>query len=167
MKKIIVIGCPGSGKSYFSRALRDALNLPLHHLDNIYHRPDKTTLPREEFDSALSKLLAKDEWIIDGNYKRTLKTRIEACDTVFLFDLPVEECLRGVTERIGKPRDDMPWVETELDAEFKKFIEEFPTATLPYVCELLSGVSGKEVTVFKSREESESFIKRLKQNFQE
>lgn len=83
MKKIIIIGCPGSGKSTFARKLSDITNIPLYHLDMIWHKPDKTTLTKEEFDEQLRDLLQKSEWIIDGNYQRTLEVRIKECDTIF------------------------------------------------------------------------------------
>ncbi len=51
MQKIIVIGSPGAGKSTFARKLRDKTGLPLHYLDMIWHRPDKTNITHEEFDA--------------------------------------------------------------------------------------------------------------------
>ena len=119
MKRVIVIGSPGSGKSTFSRKLRDKTGIPLYHLDNIWHRPDRTTISREEFDERLSAILAKDSWIIDGNYSRTLEWRIKHCDTIFLLDYPLEVCLAGVKGRIGNEREDMPWIEYEFDEEFR------------------------------------------------
>ena len=82
-KKVIIIGSPGSGKSTFARKFRDITGLPLHYLDMIWHRPDKTTVSKEEFDSELEKILNKDSFIIDGNYSRTLEVRFYNCDTVF------------------------------------------------------------------------------------
>ena len=54
MKKVLVIGCPGSGKSTFARRLRDRTGLPLYPLDLLWHRPDKTTVSEAEFDAALA-----------------------------------------------------------------------------------------------------------------
>ena len=54
--KILVIGSPGSGKSTFSRKLRDKMGLPLYYLDMIYHKPDRTTVTQEEFDEKLSHM---------------------------------------------------------------------------------------------------------------
>ncbi len=88
MKKIIVIGCPGGGKSTFSRALRDKTGLPLYYLDMLWHKEDKTNISREEFDCKLSEILKQNKWIIDGNFRRTLEPRLKACDTVFLLDFP-------------------------------------------------------------------------------
>ena len=90
MKRVLVIGSPGAGKSTFARNLRDKTGLPLYHLDNIWHKPDRTTISREEFDERLAAILAKDSWIIDGNYSRTLELRLQYCDTVFLLDYPLE-----------------------------------------------------------------------------
>ena len=161
MKKVIVIGCPGSGKTTFAEKLKDKTGLPLYYLDAIWHKPDKTHIPHEEFDTRLGEILSEDVWIIDGNYSRTIERRIAACDTVFLFDLPTEVCLAGAMSRVGKERYEMPWIETEFDPEFKKQIEEFPTTTLPAIYELLEKYNDRNITVFKSRQEADIYLKTL------
>ena len=159
MKKIIVIGCSGSGKTTFAEKLRDKLGLPLFYLDAIWHKPDKTHIPREEFDARLTEILDGESWIIDGNYSRTIERRIAACDTVIFFDLPTETCLAGAIERVGKKRVDMPWIDTELDPWLKNEIEEFPTKNLPTIYALLEKYKdGKKIIIFKSREEADEFI---------
>ena len=158
MREVIVIGCPGAGKSTFARKLRDATNLPLYYLDMLWHKEDKTNISREEFDTKLNDIIKKDNWIIDGNYLRTLEMRLKECDTVFLLDYPLEVCLDGAKSRIGKKREDMPWVESELDEEFKQFIEDFSKSQLPQVYELLDKYSEKRnIIIFKSRVEAEKY----------
>ena len=164
MKKIIVIGCPGSGKTTFAEKLRDKLGLQLFYLDAIWHKPDRTHISREEYDARLAEILALDSWIIDGNYSRTIETRISACDTVFLFDLPVEVCLDGAISRLGKPRYDMPWIDTELDPRLKQEIEEFPIKNLPTIYTLIDKYkAGKTIIVFKSRAAADGFLSGDKQ----
>lgn len=159
MKKAIVIGCPGSGKTTFAEKLRDKTGIPLYYLDAIWHKSDRTHISREEYDQRLSEILALDSWIIDGNYSRTIETRLLACDTVFLFDLPVEVCLDGAISRLGKERYDMPWIDTELDLRLKKEIEDFPDKNLPRIYELIDQYrDGKTVVIFKSREQADAFL---------
>ena len=158
MRKIIVIGCPGSGKTTFARKLRDKTGLPLYYLDAIWHKPDKTHIPREEFDARMAEILPTDQWIIDGNYSRTLEIRMRACDTVFFFDLPTQVCLEGAAARVGKVREEMPWIETELDPEFKKEIEDFPSKNLPTIYALFEKYSDKSIVIFRSREEADKFL---------
>lgn len=159
MKKIIVIGCSGSGKTTFAERLRDKIGLPLFYLDAIWHKPDRTHISREDFDARLGEILALDRWIIDGNCSRTLERRIEACDTVIWFDLPTEVCLEGVRERRGKPRIDMPWVETEEDPEFIELIKKYDDEQRPKVLSLLEKYrSGREIIVFRSRREADELL---------
>ena len=146
MKRVIVIGCPGSGKTTFAEKLNKKTGLPLYHLDAIWHKPDKTHIPREEFDQRLLEILAADEWIIDGDYGRTVEMRLKECDTVFLFDLPTEVCLQGARDRIGKERYDMPWTEKESDPEFEGFIKLFSAVSLTR--RLLSGFRDIETRRF-------------------
>ena len=162
MKKIIVIGCPGSGKTTFAEKLRDKMGIPLFYLDAIWHKPDKTHISREDFDARLGDILKLDQWIIDGNYSRTIERRIAACDTVILFDLPTEVCLDGAISRLGKGRYDMPWIDTELDPRFKEEIESFPTKNLPTIYALIEKYKiGREIYVFKSRREADDFIEQI------
>ena len=159
MKKIIVIGCPGSGKTTFAEKLRDKTGLPLFYLDAIWHKPDRTHITREEYDSRLFEILALDSWIIDGNYSRTMERRLEACDTVFFFDLPTEVCLEGAISRLGKERYDLPWIDTELDPRLKAEIEGFPQKNRPAIYALLEKYKDqKTVVIFKSREEADDFV---------
>ena len=160
MKKIMIIGCPGSGKTTFAEKLYQKLGLPLFYLDAIWHKPDRTHISREAYDVRLAEILALDAWIIDGNYSRTIETRMSACDTVILFDLPTDVCLNGAIARLGKKRYDMPWIDTELDPKLKEEIETFPDKNLPVIYALLEKYkSGRRMIIFKSREEADEFIR--------
>lgn len=162
MKRIIIIGCPGSGKTTFAERLSRATGLPLYYLDAIWHKTDRTHISRDDFDDRLGEILALDEWIIDGNYSRTLERRMIACDTVFLFDLPTEICLAGATERLGKGRYEMPWIDTELDPKFRVEIEEFKDKKLPKIYNLIEKHGqNKKIVVFKSREEAGEFLEKI------
>lgn len=162
MKKIMIIGCPGSGKSTFAKKLHGITGIPLYHLDLIWHLPQRTTVSREEFDEKLKSILENDEWIIDGNYNRTLEIRAEHCDTLFFLDLPVEECIAGVEKRIGKKRDDMPWIEECFDPEFRRWIIDFPVREYGKIKSIIEKYSYKNIIVFKSRTEIDKYLEDIK-----
>ena len=157
-KRVAVIGCPGGGKSTFSRALRDRVDLPLYHLDAIYWREDRTHLSREEFYPLMQDIIARDEWIIDGNYNSTMEWRVAACDLLIFLDYPTEVCLEGVRARRGQKRSDMPWVEEGDDQEFLEFIRAFAVESRPRILELIGKYPDKAVVTFRTREEAEGYL---------
>ncbi len=162
MKKVLVIGCSGAGKSVFSRALAVKTGLPLIHLDQVWHKADGTHITREDFDARLAELLAEDAWIIDGDYSRTLAVRLAVCDTVFHLDYPLDVCLAGIAARIGTDRTDLPWVETEVDPAFRAWVEAYPAERLPAVREALAAVRGRvEIVTFHSRAEADAYLAAL------
>lgn len=163
MKKIMVIGCPGSGKSTFSGALHKKTGIPLFHLDMMYWNADRTTVERYVFRERLSEAIRKDEWIIDGNYGSTIELRLQACDTVILLDYPLDVCLDGIRERRGKFRSDMPWTEdeNEEDAEFIEFVKNFNSQSRPQIMELLDRYPHKDIHIFKSRNEADDFLNQI------
>lgn len=163
MKRIMVIGCPGSGKSTFSRALHQRTGIPLFHLDMMYWNADRTTVEKSVFRERLSGTIQLSEWIIDGNYGSTIELRLQACDTVIFLDYPPEVCLSGIFERRGKARTDIPWIENEdeEDEEFIEFVKNFNAQSRPMIIELLNRYSYKDIYIFKSRDEADSFLNQL------
>jgi len=165
MKRIIVIGCPGSGKSTFAKKLYDKTGIPLYHLDVMYWNADKTTVEKSVFLERLRAVLEKDEWIIDGNYSSTVELRMMRCDTVVFLDYQTDVCLEGVRQRRGKQRNDMPWIETEEDVEFTEFIKSFNEQQRPKIMALLDKYSDKRIFVFKSREQVNEFLNGYSEKF--
>jgi adenylate kinase family enzyme len=161
MKKVLVIGSPGSGKSTFARKLQDITGLPLVYLDRLQWNADRTVVDRSVFLARLEEALQMDAWIIDGNYACTLEMRLQVCDTVFFLDFPVDLCLKGIEERRGTVRPDMPWVEEEEDPAFTEFVRRFPVETRPVILDLLEQYDHKEIHTFTSREEANQYIQQL------
>ncbi len=161
-KKILVVGCPGGGKSTFARALAARTGLPLVHLDLLNWLPDRTTVSREELDRRIAAVLATEAWIMDGNYNRTQEWRMDNADLVFLFDLPTEVCLAGVHARRGKPRADMPWVEGDvIDEEFLQFVRDFSGKPREHMLARLAERPHLSVVTFRSHAEAEAYLENL------
>ena len=81
-----------------------------------------------------------------------------ACDTVIFLDYSLDVCLDGIRERRGKPRSDMPWIETEEDAEFIEFIKSYNEQQKPKVLKLLEKYSDKNIVILRSREQADAFL---------
>lgn len=162
MKRILVIGCPGAGKTYFSKRLSEILGLPLVHMDNLYWHADKTSIDTESLKEKLLPYLVQDQWIIDGNYHKTLEMRLPYATDVFVLDLPRKECIQGILDRIDQPRDDIPWIEREDDAtELIAWTADYGFRTKDEEIALLNKNKHLCVHTITSRQEMNEYLDKL------
>ena len=166
MERVMIIGCGGAGKSTLSRQLGAITGLPVVHLDQIWWSPGNWQhLSREEFDHQLSAELAKDRWILDGNFNRTMKLRLDRCDTVIYLDYPRLVCLKNWLFRVlknrGKARADMAEGCIEwFDPEMAGWIWNFNRKNRKRYYELLANQTDKNVIILKSRRQARRFLDR-------
>lgn len=146
MKRVLVIGPGGAGKSTLARALAQRTGLPLIHLDALYWCSGWTPTPNEEWDEQIAQLVARETWVLDGNYGRTLTVRLAACDTVVFLDLPRLVCIWRVFRRRlqfrGRGRADLtPDCPERLTWEFIRWIWTYRSRRRPEVLRHLAAVS--------------------------
>lgn len=157
MKKVLIIGCCGSGKTTLAKQLGAKTGLPVYHLDHLWWKPGWIQTDREEFDRKLTEVLNRDSWIIDGNFKRTLPRRLKHADTVIYLDYPKTVCLkRGFLRQTGKPHEVAPGCPDRLDFNFLRRIWTFRKTTRPEMEEQLAGYTGRLLR-FRTPEETETF----------
>ena len=160
-KRILVLGCPGSGKSTFARALAARTGQPLIHLDNLWWQADGSHISRDEFDRALAGLLAGEQWIMDGDYSRTYEVRVQAADTVIFLDYPEEICMAGIVARVGQNRPDMPWTESTLDPELVAMVQTYARDNRPVLLALFKSYPEKQVVTFTDRTQADRWLSEL------
>ena len=168
MERIIIIGCGGAGKSTLARKLGEVLDLPVVHLDKLFWKPGWVETTAEEFDALLAQELAKDQWIMDGNFNRTMPERMKRCDTIIYLDFSRFACLMGVLKRIittyGKVRPDMgEGCPERIDLEFLKWVWNFNKNKRESYYKLLNEAENVETIVLKNRRAVKLFLKSLKQ----
>ena len=172
MKRIAIIGCPGSGKSYLSRQIAKITKLPLIHLDRIYHVldfPESDEERRRIWRTELQKIISKPQWITDGNYRSTFDMRLSAADTIILLDYPLWLILwRLVKRRVeyhNKTRTDMPdgWHESLSWSFYKRHIYRFKKRYYPAMNKVFEELdSSTKVIIFKSPRETSQFLETLR-----
>lgn len=173
-ERVLVIGCGGAGKSTLAVELGKASGLPVVHLDRLYWQPGWVPRSHEEFDGLLADELNKPQWILDGNFKRTLPARLEKCDAVLLLDYPRAVCAAGVISRClryaGRTRESMgDGCPERLDPEFIRWVWNFRKNTLPYVYSCIEQRSLQEaplqVFVLKNRSHARRWLRAVRRLF--
>ena len=163
MKRVIIIGCGGAGQSTLARKLGEKTGLPVVHLDKLFWKPGWEERSREEFDSIMLREMAKETWIMDGNFNRTIGERIARCDTVIYLDFSRAACLLGVLKRIlttyGTVRPDMgEGCPERFDLDFLKWVWNFNRNKREQYYRLLRETTHAEVVILKNRREVNAFL---------
>ena len=165
MRRVLVIGISGAGKSTFARELAERTGLPLVHLDKEFWRPGWVTTPQPEWRAKVEALAAQDAWIMDGNYGGSLRLRLPRADTVFWFDYPRLRCLRQIAWRIsttyGRVRPDLaPGCPEQIDWEFLRFVWDFPAKSRPTIVTALAQhmPAHAALIAFSRRDEVERYL---------
>lgn len=100
MRRISVVGSPGSGKTTFAKTLAGRLGIAHIELDAIHWRPDWQPTPRDDFLANLRPRLAADAWVVDGNYTNLARDTVWDCaDTVIWLDLSKPVVMRSIIAR--------------------------------------------------------------------
>jgi adenylate kinase family enzyme len=166
MRRVLVIGCGGAGKSTLARELAVRTGLPLVHLDRLYWKPGWTQTPAEEWQAVVRDVVAGERWVLDGNYGSTLELRLAAADTAIYVDMSRRTCLRRAVWRWLRwrgraTRSDLPdGCPESLDLEFLRWIWSYPTRHRPRTLERLTEFErrGGRVVVLRNSAEARAFL---------
>jgi adenylate kinase family enzyme len=165
MQRVLVIGCSGTGKSTFARALAGLTGLPVVHIDHLFWQANWIQVPREIYLVRLDQSVAGERWIIDGINTSTLDRRVPRADTIVWLQRSRIVCcwriIRRVVGSYGQVRPDMaPGCPERLDWEFMKYIWRFPKVQHPRMVEALNRYDAWGRTIIlRSDAESAAFLR--------
>lgn len=153
MKRVLVIGSCGAGKSSFSQRLHKITALPVIHLDRYYWKPGWVEPPKEEWKRIVADLIDRDEWIIDGNYGGTMEMRINRADTVFWLDMSRHLCVSRIVKRTllykeGSRPDMADGCDERFKWDFMRYVWNFRRDKNPIIEKRLAEFQGP-ITVRK------------------
>jgi adenylate kinase family enzyme len=164
VKRILVIGSGGAGKSTLARRLGEITGLPVIHLDQAYWRAGWEKPSKDEWEATVASLVARREWIMDGNFGGTLPRRMQRADAIILLDIPRWICLWRVMKRIvkyrGRHRPDMPpGCQERFDLQFIKWIWHYPSKSKPAKLALIAATGpDQRVVILRSSREARRFL---------
>jgi uridine kinase len=102
LNKIIILGCPGAGKSTIATKLSEKINIPIYKMDDLYWTPKWKRLNKIEFTKILTQIMMKDRWLIDGNYAEFLNMRLAHAQLVIFINEKTHICIWRVVTRAIK-----------------------------------------------------------------
>ena len=169
MRRVLVIGSGGSGKSTVAARLGELLELEVNHLDKFYWRSGWVEPERDEWIKTVTELIDRDSWVMDGNYSGTLELRLRKCDTIVFLDLPRVLCLWRIAKRYFLYRDgtrpDMAeGCRENLNLDFIEWVWNYPRRSRPKVVKLLQQhADGKQIFWLRSRSDVKRFLSQFKE----
>lgn len=163
MKKVIVIGSGGSGKSTFAGELGKRTGIEVIHLDREYWRPNWEKMPTDEWEAKVAAMLERDSWIMDGNFGGTREMRMRAADTIIFLDVPRHICLYRILKRTfqyyGRSRPEMTeGCNERFDLEFILWVWNYPNATRDRILTALEGFLDKTLISLRSTAEIREYL---------
>ena len=165
MKKIIVLGNSGSGKSTFTSILSKKLNINLLHLDPLVYKFSWDNPEFDEMEEKVNQMLNENSWIIDGNFLNNATKRFKECDCVFFLDLNRFVCLRSVIKRHkqykGKHRDSRSdFCDEKLTRAYLKWVfTDFYKTSRKFILNYIKENTDKKIIVFKNRRQVNKYLK--------
>ncbi|MCT2535819.1 DNA topology modulation protein [Aquibacillus koreensis] len=166
MKKIMIIGSGGAGKSTLAKQLGQVLHLPVHHLDAYFWKPGWESVTREELATMQEKIVKQESWIIDGNYSGTMDIRLQNADTVIYLNYSTIRCLYGIVKRRiqyrKKTRPDMgKGCPEKLDKEFFLWVASYQKKKAPLIKNKLSKANHLTIIEFTHPKQTKQFLQKL------
>ncbi len=161
--RISIIGGSGSGKSTLANILSKELNIPVIHLDSINYNANWTQRDKNERDVIISSKANEEKWIIDGNYNKTLKERLNRADLIIWLDYSTFAHIKGVCKRIlknyNKEKPDVPGCKERINCTFLRYVVTYNKKKRPKVLELLRDISEEKTLIFKRQKDLNKWLK--------
>lgn len=168
-KKIAIVGAPGTGKTTLANKLSEIFHIEATHIDGLHHLKNWQIRDKSERDKMILNIVKKNEWIIDGTYKSTLKNRFEVADLIIWLDFSTFNQLKGIVSRYlknkGIEKPEIPGCKEKLDKEFFFYVLKYNKQKRKYIVQNLEGIDKSKILIFKNRAELNKWIDNIKNSY--
>lgn len=169
VKRITIVGGPGTGKNTLAKMLGKIFNLPIIHLDAINYNPNWEEVGAEKRDKLILEKIKKDKWIIEGNYSATLKERIEKSDLTIWLDYSSLDIIKGVLSRnikdFNKEKPEIPGCKERIDWKFFLYVVTYRKKARNKIVEKIKNTLDDKVYIFKNRKELDKWLENIVRNY--
>ena len=166
--RISIIGGSGSGKSTLATILSKELNIPAIHLDAINYNANWVEIDQTEREKIIQKKSNEEKWIIDGNYAKTLKDRLDKADLVIWLDYSSFAHFKGFLKRFlkyhNKEKPELPGCKERFNLTFIKYVISYNKKKRPEIQKILSEYSDNKILVFKKQKDLNKWLKKYTNN---
>ena len=162
VKRIAIVGGPGTGKTTLAQKLSEILKLPALHLDSVNFKRNWEKIDDKTRDSIILEKAKEEYWIIDGNYVGTLPKRLERADLVILLDYSTASIIKGVLERtirnLNKEKKELPGCKERISWHFLKYMITFRKKKRKQIKENINKIPKEQVIIFRKRKEVNKWL---------
>lgn len=165
-KKISIVGAPGTGKTTLSNKLSKIFHIEATHIDTLHHLENWKIRDKAERDKMILEVVSRDEWIIDGTYRATLKPRFESADLIIWLDFSTFAQLKGIITRYlknkGIEKPEIPGCKEKLDKEFVFYVLKYNKQKRKYIIDNLEGIDKNKILILKNRKAVNKWVDSIK-----
>ena len=162
--RISIIGGSGSGKSTLATILSKELDIPSIHLDAINYKANWVEIDQKDKERIIKEKSNEKKWVIDGNYNKTLKGRLDKADLVIWLDYSSFAHLKGVLKRFvkyhNKEKPELPGCKERFNLTFIKYVISYNKKKRPEIQKILSEYSDNKILVFKKQKDLNKWLKK-------
>jgi len=167
MKRIMIVGCIGSGKTTFSKKLSKKIGVEIIHLDDFFFDKKNKIKGKKEWEEVVTALSQKENWIMDGNYPGTFDIRLKRVDTIFFLNISRLQCIynvftRGIKKYFHGASNELPPISNNFKINiYQRILKYNKGRRQRHIRALMSNTKNIDINIFNSYNEINNYLSKL------
>ena len=169
MKRILIIGTSGTGKSTLAQHVAKSLGLPFIASDHFYWEPRWRVAASEKVHQQLREFIHQEAWVVDGNFDDEHEFVWQQADCIIWLDYSLLTIIRQLVSRNFRwwITRQPTWSGNQMTLQrafsgIRHTIKSYPTKRRNYP-QWLAELSGIPSYRFNTSREAEAWLQSLNQ----